>query len=231
LDKYVTTFSHKRKKANEKLVYMQFLKDNKNIILGYDKTSERGDINFIDAAEPKISDFYYNKLQGGLGGISCFQDGRFILAADKKGIFTYVDLSKGPNIEDIKANSIQTQWEGALDISLSPSQNKIVCGMSDNKCFVLDIIKDKVRLQTPSICKRLSGHIYSVNCVNWHPYKSLILSSSLDINDTIKLWDPHTEQLVMDINFHSNATITRSLFHPEGNTFFSLGKDNHVYEY
>lgn len=51
---------------------MIFLKDNKNIILGYDKTSERGDINFIDSSEPKISDFYYNKLQGGLGGISCF---------------------------------------------------------------------------------------------------------------------------------------------------------------
>lgn len=74
---------------------MKFLKDNKNIVLGYDKTSERGDINFIDASEPKISDFYYNKLQGGLGGLSCFEDGRFILAADKKGIFAYVDLSKG----------------------------------------------------------------------------------------------------------------------------------------
>lgn len=29
---------------------MKFLKDGKTIILGYDKTSERGDINFIDAA-------------------------------------------------------------------------------------------------------------------------------------------------------------------------------------
>jgi hypothetical protein len=51
---------------------MRFLKDNKTIILGYDKTSERGDINFIDVCEPKISDFYYNKLIGGLGGLSCF---------------------------------------------------------------------------------------------------------------------------------------------------------------
>jgi hypothetical protein len=108
LDTSVGTLSHKRKKVNEKLVSMKFLKDNKNVVLGYDKTSERGDINFIDASEPKISDFYYNKLQGGLGGLSCFEDGRFILAADKKGVFAYVDLSKGPNIDDIKANSVQT---------------------------------------------------------------------------------------------------------------------------
>jgi len=50
LDLQIASVSHKRKKANEKLVSMVFLKDNKNIILGYDKTSERGDINFIDAS-------------------------------------------------------------------------------------------------------------------------------------------------------------------------------------
>ena len=27
---------------------MEFLKDSKTIILGYDKSSERGDVNFID---------------------------------------------------------------------------------------------------------------------------------------------------------------------------------------
>ena len=89
---------------------MQFLKDNKTIVLGYDKTSERGDINFADASEPKIDDFYYNKLQSGLGGIACMNDGRFLLAADKKGWFAWVDRSKGPNIDDIRANSIQTAF-------------------------------------------------------------------------------------------------------------------------
>lgn len=170
---------------------MKFLKDNKNIILGYDKTSERGDINFIDASEPKISDFYYNKLTGGLGGISCFEDGRFVLTADKKGVFAYVDLSKGPNIEDIKSNSIQTNFEGVLDICLSPFQTKVACGMSDNKCLILDIVKDRQRT-IPEVNKKFTGHVYGINSVNWHPFKSLILSSSLDIHDTIKLWDPHT---------------------------------------
>lgn len=209
---------------------MKFLKDNKNVVLGYDKTSERGDINFIDASEPKISDFYYNKLQGGLGGLSCFEDGRFILAADKKGVFAYVDLSKGPNIDDIKANSVQTTHEGVLDICLSPFQTKVVCGMSDNKCLIIDLGKDKAR-SVPALNRKFSHHVYGVNSVSWHPYKSLILSSSLDINDSIKLWDPHSEHIVQEINLHNNATITRSLFHPVGNTYFSIGKDNSVYEY
>ncbi len=141
LDKAIATLSHKRKKANEKLIQMKFLKDNKTIILGYDKTSERGDINFLDAAEPKINGIYYNKLQLGFGGLSVFEDGRYIIVADKKGVFTFVDLSKGPNIDDIKDNSIQTTLYGVLDICLSPSQSLVACGMSDNKCYILDIVK------------------------------------------------------------------------------------------
>ncbi len=125
---------------------------------------------------------------------------------------------------------MQTNFEGVLDISLSPFQTKLACGMTENKCLILDLGKERMK-SIPILSKKLSGHIYSVNCVHWHPFKSLILSSSLDIHDTIKLWDPHSEQLVLDVNFHSNATVTKSVFHPEGNTFFSIGKDNSVYEY
>jgi WD40 repeat protein len=85
--------------------------------------------------------------------------------------------------------------------------------------------------QIPILSKKLSGHIYSVNCVNWHPFKSLVLSSSLDVNDMVKLWDTHTEQLVKEINLHHKVSVTKSYFHPNGNTFFSIGKDNTGYEY
>jgi hypothetical protein len=40
-------FKHTAKKPNEKLVQMHFLKDNNFVVLGYDKQTERGDINFI----------------------------------------------------------------------------------------------------------------------------------------------------------------------------------------
>ena len=68
-------------------------------------------------------------------------DGRFLLAADKKGAFAWVDLSKGPNIDDIKGSSMQTNFEGVLDISLAPSQTKLACGMADNHCILLDLGK------------------------------------------------------------------------------------------
>lgn len=192
----ITSLAHKRKKPNEKLVQMKFLKDNKTIILGYDKTSERGDINFIDAAEPKISEFYYNKLQGGLGGLACFEDGRYVLAADKKGVFTYVDMSKGPNIDDIKNSSSTTPLDGVLDISLSPSQTKLACGMADNKCLIVDIGKERIKAIVSAPCKKIDRHVYGVTSIHWHPYKSLVLSCSVDLNDTLKLWDPHSEQLI-----------------------------------
>ena len=207
---------------------MHFLKDNKTVILGYEKTAERGDINFLDCSEPKISDFYYNKLNGGMGGIGCFQDGRFVLVADKKGVFAYVDLAKGPNIDDIKAASVQTAFEGSMDLSLSPNETKVAVGMGDNRCMVLDIGKAR---GIPTACKEFRRHMYGVNSVNWHPYKSLILSSSLDMQDTIKLWDPHSDTLIQDINLHTKATVIRSQFHPRGHTFFSIGKDHQVFEH
>ena len=82
--------------------------------------------------------------------MGCFQDGRFVLVADKKGVFAYVDLAKGPNIDDIKAASLQTPFEGAMDMSLSPNETKLAVGMGDNRCLVLDIGKDR---GTPTACK------------------------------------------------------------------------------
>ena len=83
----------------------------------------------------------------------------------------------------------------------------------------------------PVLDRKLGGHSYSVNCINWHPFKSLILSSTLDPQDTIKLWDPHSQILVHENNLHNNVAITRTQFHPRGNTYFSIGKDHLVYEY
>jgi WD40 repeat protein len=78
-----------------------------------------------------------------------------------------------------------------LDICLSPLQTKVVCGMSDNKCLIVDIGREKAK-SVPTLCRKFSHHVYGVNSVSWHPFKSLILSSSLDISDSIKLWDPYS---------------------------------------
>lgn len=47
------SFKHMSKKPQEKLVHMHFLKDSNFVVLGYDKQTDRGDINFIAVNELK----------------------------------------------------------------------------------------------------------------------------------------------------------------------------------
>lgn len=69
----IASFKHSNnKKPQEKLVQMHFLKDSNYVILGYDKQTDRGDINFIAVNELSNKDFYYNRLATGIGGIQCF---------------------------------------------------------------------------------------------------------------------------------------------------------------
>ena len=56
---------------------------------------------------------------------------------------------------------------------------------------LIDIGKEKAK-SVPTLNRKFSHHVYGVNSVCWHPFKSLILSSSLDISDSIKLWDPYS---------------------------------------
>lgn len=74
-----------------------------------------------------------------MGGLAVFRDGRYIIVADKKGGFTFIDMFQGPNIDDIKNKSIETPLEGVLDMVLSPSETKVALGMTDKKCLIIDI--------------------------------------------------------------------------------------------
>lgn len=47
INELLANFKHACKKPQEKLVRMQFLKDSNFIVLGYNKQTDRGDINFI----------------------------------------------------------------------------------------------------------------------------------------------------------------------------------------
>ena len=60
-------------------------------------------------------------MTGGIGGIACFQNGYNIMIADRKGMFSYIDLFQALNLNDIKDKAIQTSLDGVLDISLGPA--------------------------------------------------------------------------------------------------------------
>lgn len=51
--------------------------------------------------------------------------------------------------------------------------------------------------------RALTGHGWDVKTVEWHPYKSLIVSGSKD--NLIKLWDPRTGNSLSTLYGHKNT--------------------------
>ena len=76
--------------------------------------------------------------------------------------------------------------------------------------------------------RSFSAHDDSVVSVQWHPYKSLLVSCSLD--ETVKLWDVRSQELVCWSKDHKDA-VNKCMFSPDGNTYFSMSKDKFIYEY
>lgn len=63
------------------------------------------------------------------------------MIADKKGSFSFIEMLKDLDHNDIAGKKIDTGIDGVLDVGLGPAQNKIVCGLADKRCVVLDIEK------------------------------------------------------------------------------------------
>lgn len=53
--------------------------------------------------------------------------------------------------------------------------------------------------------RALTGHGWDVKTVEWHPYKSLIVSGSKD--NLIKLWDPRTGNSLSTLYGHKNTVM------------------------
>merc|ERR1719276_206461 len=51
----------------------------------------------------------------------------------------------------------------------------------------------------------LQGHGSDVKCVDWHPFKALIVSGSKDSQQPIILWDPRTNKKITTLHAHKNT--------------------------
>lgn len=81
----------KDREKNSFVAKMAYLKSSKEVVVGYDRP-DRGDINFIDSSKPRVVEFFYKDLSGGLGGLAPLQDGKKVMIADRKGKFTWIDV-------------------------------------------------------------------------------------------------------------------------------------------
>ena len=76
--------------------------------------------------------------------------------------------------------------------------------------------EDNFRIAVPS----LIGHEYGVTSVAFSPDGQLLVSGSMD--DTIRLWDPHTGEYKATLTEHTND-VTSVAFAPNGQIFASVG--------
>ena len=102
------------------------------------------------------------------------------------------------------------------------SLSRLACGNKDKLIFIFEL-GEKMKVE-----RSFSAHNDSVVSVQWHQYKSLLVSCSLD--ETVKLWDVRSQELVCWSKDHKDA-VNKCMFSPDGNTYFSMSKDKFIYEY
>ncbi len=53
----------------------------------------------------------------------------------------------------------------------------------------------------------------------------------MEQGDYLRLWDPRSEEVIHEHNFHEGRVITNCLFSPDGNSYFSFGRDNQILQH
>lgn len=72
----------------------------------------------------------------------------------------------------------------------------------------------------------LQGHGSDVKCVDWHPFKSLIISGSKDSQQPIILWDPRTKKKITTLHAHKNTCTDLKWNQFNGNWLISSSRDH-----
>ena len=79
--------------------------------------------------------------------------------------------------------------------------------------------------------KVMTGHLWDVKCVDWHPYNSLLVSGSKDksikvnnISILTQIWDARSGVIVETLNGHKN-TVVDIEWNKNGNWILSASRD------
>jgi polyadenylation factor subunit 2 len=102
--------------------------------------------------------------------------GSDFVTGDQKGLIQYCDETF-KNILVIK----EAHSAPVKGLSFSPLGSKLASCSDDGKIHIWAGGRDKPELT-------LLGHQNDVKCIDWHPFRALIVSGSRD--STLKLWDP-----------------------------------------
>jgi WD40 repeat protein len=112
-------------------------------------------------------------------------------------------------------NTFPSNHRGVTEIAFSPTEQKVCTVGQDGSGRIWDTERMVVGNETLEEESRLEGHGGDIYTVDWHPFKSLVLTGSRDAD--CRLWDPRTastgsiatiqghHQPVMCVRWHRNG--------------------------
>ena len=103
--------------------------------------------------------------------------------------------------------------------SFSPTDNKFTSCSDDRTVRIFDFT-------TCTEESVLQGHGSDVKCVDWHPFKALIVSGSKDSQQPIILWDPRTTRKITTLHAHKNTCTDLKWNQFNGNWLISSSRDH-----
>lgn len=139
----------------------------------------------------------------------------WLITGDNQGYIKYWQLNMN-NVKMYQAHKDQA----CRSVSFGPTDHKFTTASDDGTVRVWDFLRCHEE-------RILRGHGADVKQVDWHPFKSLILSASKDLHTPLKLWDPKSGQSLATIHAHK-GTVMDVRWNQNGNWFLSASRDHLV---
>lgn len=136
-------------------------------------------------------------------------NGKWVITGEHNGFIKYWQPNM-LNIAMLKAHN-----EPIRGISFCPSDEKFASCSDDGTIVIWDFLT-----------KNDENHIISngVNCIDWHPFKGVLISGGKDIQYPITLWDPKTGKSALTL--HGTSKIIDIKWNANGNWVLSASQDN-----
>ncbi|KAF1744191.1 hypothetical protein MXB_4791, partial [Myxobolus squamalis] len=155
--------------------------------------------------------------ESAIRAISVSHDGNWVITADHNGQIKYWQ----PNLNPVHTMLAHGYKVSSINRpSFSPFDSKFASCGDDGLIKVWDFEQYKCDCI-------MQGHGTDVKCLDWHPYKGIIVSGSKDCQQPIMLWDPRTSSALCTVHIHKNAVMSIK-WNSSGNLFASASKDKTV---
>jgi polyadenylation factor subunit 2 len=138
---------------------------------------------------------------------------QWMLSGDDKGYIKYWQT----NMNNVQM--YQGHLEAIRGLSFAPSDSKFASCSDDRTVRIFDFVTCKEE----SI---LQGHGSDVKCVDWHPYKGLVISGSKDSQQPIILWDVKSAKKITTLHAHKNTCTDLKWNRFNGNWLISSSRDH-----